>query len=74
MRPIMVQALNNHIINYVVWADHDENKEGRWHEKIYDDDDDDDDDNDHKKGEKRGDIIREYQLKTRKEAQANQGP
>ncbi len=38
---------------YVVWADHEENNEWRWYEKIFDRDDDDDDDNDHKTGGKK---------------------
>ena len=46
---------------YAVWADHEEHKEWRWYEKIFDwddDDDDDDDDNDHNRGKKGGDIKR----------------
>ncbi len=44
---------------YAVWADHEEHKEWRWYEKIFNwgDDDDDDDDNDHNRG-KKGDGIK----------------
>jgi len=53
---------------YAVWADHEEHKEWRWYEKIFDwdddDDDDDDDDNDHKRGKKR----RRYQKRDRNDS------
>ena len=51
---------------YAVWADHEEHKEWRWYEKIFDwdDDDDDDDDNDHNRGKKR----RRYQKRDRNDS------
>ena len=51
---------------YAVWADHEEYKEWRWYEKIFDwdDDDDDDDDNDHNRGKKK----RRYQKRNRNDS------
>jgi hypothetical protein len=50
---------------YAALADHDESKEKRWYQKIFDWDDDDHDDDDHDRGEER----RRYRKRYRNESE-----